>query len=191
MIEAGAERRGWVVGGLVFSLVPIFYLHVMSAGQLNPISDVISDYVFVDNGTGWLAATSLSLAAVSALLAVNLRGVGRSAQWLIGIWSAGLTVATIFPTDPTGEPTSMSGYVHRYAGAVMFVALPAAGVLIARQFPALLGIATTATVSSAAFLVSHVSFGGFEARGLTERVLFASLYVLLFAIAALQVRRTS
>ncbi|GGM96399.1 hypothetical protein GCM10011609_37670 [Lentzea pudingi] len=191
MIEAGAKRRGWVVGGLVFSLVPVFYLHVMSAGQLNPISDVISDYVFVDNGTGWLAATSLSLAAVSALLAVNLRGVGRSAQWLIGIWSAGLTVATIFPTDPTGEPTSMSGYVHRYAGAVMFVALPAAGVLIARQFPALLGIATTATVSSAAFLVSHVSFGGFEARGLTERVLFASLYVLLFAIAALQVRRTS
>ncbi|MGI5506705.1 DUF998 domain-containing protein [Lentzea sp. CA-135723] len=191
MVEAGAKRRGLVVGGLVFSLVPILYLHVMSAGQLNPISDVISDYVFVDNGTGWLAATSLSLAAVSALLAVNLRGVGRSAQWLIGIWSAGLTVATIFPTDPTGAPTSMSGYIHRYAGAVMFVALPAAGVLIARQFPALLGIATTATISSAAFLVSHVSFSGFEARGLTERVLFASLYVLLFAIAALQVRRPS
>ena len=190
MLETGANRRGLVVGGLVFSLVPIFYLHVVSAGQLDPVSDVISDYVFVRNGGGWLAATSLSLAAVSALLAVNLRGVGRSAQWLIGVWSAGLTVATIFPTDPTGAPTTMSGYIHRYAGAVMFVALPAAGVLIARQFPALLGIATTATISSAEFLVSHVSFGGFEARGLTERVLFASLYVLLFAIAALQVRRT-
>ena len=191
MIEPGAKRRGLVVGGLVFSLVPIFYLHVVSAGQLNPVTDVISDYVFVNNGTGWLAATALSLAAVSALLAVNLRGVGRSAQWLIGIWSAGLTVSTIFPTDPTGEPTSLSGYVHRYAGAVMFLALPAAGVLIARKFPALLGVAITASISSAAFLVSHVSFGGFEARGLTERVLFASLYVLLFAIAALQVRRTS
>jgi hypothetical protein len=180
-----------VVGGLVFSLVPIFYLHVVSAGQLNPITDVISDYVFVRNGTEWLATTSLSLAAVSALLAVNLRGVGRSAQWLIGVWSAGLTVSTIFPTDPTGAPTSMSGYIHRYAGAVMFVALPAAGVLIARKFPALFGIALTAGVSSAAFLVSHVSFAGFEARGLTERVLFASLYGLLFAIAALQVRRTT
>ncbi|MCX2952520.1 DUF998 domain-containing protein [Lentzea sp. NEAU-D7] len=191
MIQAGEKRRGLVVGGLVFSLVPIFYLHVMSAGQLNPVTDVISDYVFVDNGTGWLAATSLSLAAISALLAVNLRGVGRSAQWLIGLWSAGLTVSTIFPTDPTGAPTSMSGYIHRYAGAVMFMALPAAGVLIARKFPALLGVAITASVSSAAFLVSHVSFVGFEARGLTERVLFASLYGLLFAIAALQVRRTS
>ena len=191
MLETGANRRGLVVGGLVLSLVPIFYLHVVSAGQLNPITDVISDYVFVRNGTGWLAATSLSLAAVSMLLAVNLRGVGRSAQWLIGIWSAGLTVSTIFPTDPTGAPTSMSGYIHRYAGAVMFVALPAAGVLIARKFPALLGIAITAGVSSAAFLVSHVSFAGFEARGLTERVLFASLYGLLFAIAALQVRRTT
>ncbi|HEX8866125.1 MAG TPA: DUF998 domain-containing protein, partial [Lentzea sp.] len=131
------------------------------------------------------------LAAISALLAVNLRGVASSARWLIGLWSAGLTVSTIFPTDPTGAPTSVSGYIHRYAGAVMFVALPAAGVLIARKFPALLGIAITASVSSAAFLVSHVSFAGFEARGLTERLLFASLYGLLFAIAALQVRRTT
>ena len=145
--------------------------------------------MFVHNGTGWLAATSLSLAAVSALLAVNLRGVGRSAQWLIGVWSAGLTVSTIFPTDPTGAPTSMSGYIHRYAGAVMFAALPAAGLLIARKFPALLGIAITTSVSSAAFMFSHVS--GFEARGLTERVLFATLYGLLFAIAAIQLRRTS
>ncbi|MFS8103986.1 DUF998 domain-containing protein [Lentzea alba] len=188
MLETGANRRGLVVGGLVFSLVPIFYLHVVSAGQLNPITDVISDYVFVRNGTGWLAATSLTLAIVSAVLAVSMRGVGRSAQWLMGTWAAGLTVATIFPTDPTGDPTSISGYIHRYAGAVMFVALPAAGLLIARRFPALLGIAITASVSSAAFLVSHVSFGEFSARGLTERVLFASLYGLLFAIAA-QVRR--
>ncbi|ANZ43076.1 hypothetical protein BBK82_27650 [Lentzea guizhouensis] len=190
-MEAGAKRRGLVLGGLVFSLVPIFYLHVMSAGQLDPVSDVISDYVFVRNGTEWLAATSLSLAAVSALLAVNLRRVGRSAQWLIGVWSAGLTVSTIFPTDPTGAPTSMSGYIHRYAGAVMFAALPAAGLLIARKFPALFGIAITATVSSTAFMVSHVSFVGFEARGLTERVLFVTLYGLLFAIAATQLRRTT
>ncbi|SDH20637.1 Protein of unknown function [Lentzea fradiae] len=187
----GEKRRGWVIGGLAFSLVPIFYLHVVSAGELNPVSDVISDYVFVAQGTGWLAATSLSLAAVSALLAVNLRGVGRSAQWLIGVWAAGLTVATIFPTDPTGTPTTVSGYVHRYAGAVMFVALPAAGLLIARKFPDLFGVAITSAVSSAAFLVSHVSFMGFEVRGLTERLLFASLYGLLFAIAALQVRRTT
>jgi hypothetical protein len=179
-----------VVGGLVFSLIPIFYLHVVSAGQLNPVTDVISDYVFVSNGSGWLAATSLTLAAVSAVLAVSLRGVGRSAQWLMGTWAAGLTVATIFPTDPTGDPTSFSGLVHRYAGAVMFVALPTAGLLIARRFPALLGIAIAATLSSAAFLVSHVSFGDFSARGLTERVLFASLYALLFATAALVRRKT-
>ncbi|MGZ3143972.1 DUF998 domain-containing protein [Lentzea chajnantorensis] len=191
MIEVGDRRRGLVLGGLVFSLVPIFYLHVVSAGQLDPVSDVVSDYVFVRNGTEWLAATSLSLAAVSALLAISLRGAGRSAQWLIGVWSAGLTVSTIFPTDPTGAPTSLSGYVHRYAGAVMFAALPVAGLLIARKFPALLGIAITATVSSAAFMVSHVSFAGFEARGLTERVLFAALYGLLFAIAATQLRRTT
>lgn len=85
----------------------------------------------------------------------------------------------------------MSGYIHRYAGAVMFAALPAAGLLIARKFPALLGIAITASVTSAAFMVSHVSFAGFEARGLTERVLFAALYGLLFAIAATQLRRTT
>ncbi|WP_434449997.1 DUF998 domain-containing protein [Lentzea sp. E54] len=190
MLAVVPNRRGLLTGGLLLSLVPIFYLHVVSAEQLNPISDVISDYVFVDNGTGWLAAASLSLAAVSGLLVWRLRHVGGPARWLIAAWAAGLTVATVFPTDPASEPTTFSGHMHRYACAVMFVCLPAAGLLIARQFPALRKIAVTATVSSAAFLVSHVSFAGFDARGLTERLLFVALYVLLFAIAGVHRRMT-
>lgn len=185
-----SDRRGLLTGGLVLSLVPVLYLHVVSAEQHNPITDVISDYVFVRNGGGWLALTCLSLAAVSALLAWRLRHVARPARWLIGVWSVGLALVAAFPTDPTGGPVTFSGQVHRYACGLMVVSLPAAGLLIARQFPALRRIAVTAGVSSGVFLLSHVSFGGVTARGLAERLLFATLYVLLFAIANLN-RRTA
>ncbi|SDG83395.1 Protein of unknown function [Lentzea fradiae] len=184
------DRGGLLTGGLVLSLVPVLYLHVVSADELNPVTDVISDYVFVRNGTKWLAVASLSLAAVSGLLGWRLRHVPGPARWLIAGWTVGLAVATVFPTDPTGEPTTLSGHVHRYAAGVMFVCLPAAGLLIARQFPALRTVAVTAGVSSVAFLVSHVSFEGFTVRGLAERLLFVALYVLLFAIAGLHRRTT-
>jgi hypothetical protein len=185
-----ANGRGAVVGGLVLSLVPILHLHVVSADQLDPVVDVISDYVFVRDGAGWLAAAALTLAATSGVLAWRLSHVTGWARWLLTAWAAGLTVATIFPTDPAGEATSFSGHVHRCAAAVMFVCLPAAGLLIARRFPVLTGIAVTATASSAAFLASHVSSGGSTVRGLTERLLFATLYGLLFAVAGLPRRTT-
>ena len=174
-----------MVGGLALSLFPVVYLHFVSGG-LSPISHTISDYVFVEGGTGLLAATALTLAAASALLIKDLR---RPAAWLMGLWSAGLTVATIFPTDPDGVPTSFSGLVHRYAGAVMFVSLPLAGLLISRSYPKLRALAVVSGAASGIFLLSHVSIHGFTARGLAERVLFAVLYGLLFALAGM--RRTS
>lgn len=190
MIESGVEKRGLVVAGLAVSLFPIVYLHVVSIGELNPIRHTISDYVFVDGGASMLAATALTLAAASTVLLLSLRDVGRSASWLMGLWSAGLTVATIFPTDPDGVPTSFSGLVHRYAGAVMFVSLPLAALLISRRNPKLRRLAILSGGASAAFLLSHVSIYGFAARGLAERVLFAVLYGLLFTLAT-QMRRTS
>lgn len=179
-----------MVTGLAVSLFPVVYLHVVSVGQVSPIRHTISDYVYVDGGTGLLAVTALTLAGASTLLVLALRNISRSAAWLVGLWSAGLTVATIFPTDPSGVPTSVSGLVHRYAGAVMFVSLPLAGWLISRSYPKLRGVAIASGAASGAFLLSHVSIDGFAARGLAERVLFAVLYGLLFALAA-QVRRTS
>jgi hypothetical protein len=183
------------VASIVLSLFPIVYLHVASVGQLSPISHTISDYIFVRNGTGLLAVTALSLAAGSAVLLVALFRAGLPRRGLIalllGLWSAGLTIATFFPTDPTGSPTSFSGAVHRYAGAVMFVSLPLAGWLISRQFipsTTVRRLSFASGITSVVFLLAHVSVvfpgNGAVLLGLVERVLFAILYGLLFALAA-------
>lgn len=187
------------VAGIVLSLFPIVYLHVASIGQLSPITHTISDYIFVRNGTGLLAVTALSLAAGSIVLLVALFRAGLPRRGLItvllGLWAAGLAVAAMFPTDPTGTPTSFSGAVHRYAGAVMFVSLPLAGVLISRRFipsTTVRRLSFASGITSVVFLLAHVSVffpgNGAVLLGLVERVLFAILYGLLFALAAALLR---
>ncbi|CCH33487.1 DUF998 domain-containing protein [Actinosynnema sp. NPDC047251] len=202
MAEIRGKRRAAVlplaVAGLVLSLFPIVYLHVASVGELSPISHTISDYIFVANGSGLLAVTALSLAAASvALLAVLVRrGLPRRGPVaiLMALWAAGLAVAAVFPTDPTGTPTSVSGAVHRYAGAVMFASLPLAGWLISRQFISSTTVrrfSVASGITSVAFMVSHVTltYQGAVLLGLFERLLFALLYGLLFALAAAVARR--
>ncbi|MEV8444030.1 DUF998 domain-containing protein [Actinosynnema sp. NPDC051121] len=203
MVEIRGKSRTAVlpptVVGLVLSLFPIVYLHVASVGELSPIAHTISDYIFVDNGAGLLAVTSLTLAAASLGLLVALIRAGLPRRGpvavLMGLWSAGLAVAAVFPTDPTGTPTTFSGAVHRYAGAVMFACLPLAGWLISRTFissTALRRISIAAGITSVAFMLSHVSAahpGGVVVLGLFERVLFALLYGLLFALASAVLRR--
>ncbi|NUT47144.1 MAG: DUF998 domain-containing protein [Saccharothrix sp.] len=212
MVEIRGKRRAAVlpaavgglvpfaVAGLVLSLFPIVYLHVSAIGELSPIAHTVSDYIFVDHGAGLLAVTALSLAAASIGLLVTLVRMGLPRRGpvavLIGLWSAGLAVATVFPTDPTGTPTSFSGAVHRYAGAVMFASLPLAGWLISRSFISSTTVrrfSVAAGITSVAFMVSHVSVlgpgDGAVLLGLFERVLFALLYGLLFSLAAAVLRR--
>ncbi|WP_447008762.1 DUF998 domain-containing protein [Saccharothrix sp. DSM 118769] len=186
--------------GLVLSLFPVGYLHVSSVGELSPITHTVSDYVFVDDGAGLLAVTALSLAASSAALLVALVRSGLP-RWgpvavLLGLWSAGLAVAVVFPTDPVGEPTSFAGAVHRYAGAVMFAALPAAGWLVSRTFigsVVLRRFSVAAGIASVVFMLSHAAVlfpgSGAVVLGLFERVLFALLYCVLFVLAVAAARR--
>ncbi|MEU4743948.1 DUF998 domain-containing protein [Actinosynnema sp. NPDC023658] len=189
-----------VLVGLVLSLFPIAYLHVSSVGELSPITHTVSDYIFVDNGSALLAVTAMSLAAASVGLLVALVRSGLPRQGpvalLMGLWSAGLAVAAVFPTDPTGTPTSFSGAVHRYAGAVMFTSLPLAGWLISRTFipsTTVRRFSLAAGFASVAFMLSHVAVvgpgSGAVVLGLFERVLFALLYGLLFALTSAVLRR--
>ncbi|MFD2473118.1 DUF998 domain-containing protein [Amycolatopsis silviterrae] len=178
---------------LALSLVPILLLHVV-AGEIDPVRDVISDYVFPPGGAVLLAAASLGLAAASlavrhALLKQGLPK-GSPESVLIALWSAGLVVATFFPTDPTGVETSFSGAVHRYAGAAMFVCLPLAGWLLARRRPeakAVRWLSLASGAASLAFLLAHLPLleqSVPEFLGLFERVLYALLYAQLFALTA-------
>ncbi|WP_084144851.1 DUF998 domain-containing protein [Amycolatopsis jejuensis] len=179
--------------GLVLSLLPIAVLHLVAAGAVSPVRDVISDYVFAPGGVALLAFSSLGLAGASLVLRSGLvaRGLPKRGPEavLLTLWAAGLVVATFFPTDPTGIPTSFSGAVHRYAGLAMFVCLPLAGWLLGRRYPAATAVRHLSAASGAAsfaFLLAHAplleqSVPAF--LGLFERVLFALLYAQLFAIA--------
>ncbi|GGP62044.1 hypothetical protein GCM10010185_38000 [Saccharothrix coeruleofusca] len=176
------------------SLFPIVYLHFTSADVMNPIRHTVSDYTAVPDGTALLAVAALSLAVGSLVLRTRLVAAGLprwgAAAVLIDLWAAALVVAAVFPTDPIGTPTSPSGLVHRYAGAVMFASLPLAGWLISRRFlpsPVVRRFSVAAVGTSGAFLLSHLALvaPGNDAvlLGLFERVLFAVLYGLLFALA--------
>ncbi|UKD56414.1 DUF998 domain-containing protein [Amycolatopsis sp. FU40] len=197
--KAKATAPAIAAGALAFSLVPILLLHLVAAGAIDPVRDVISDYVFPPGGAVLLAAASLGLAGASLLVRHALLEQGlpkRSPESvLIALWAAGLVIATFFPTDPTGVETSFSGAVHRYAGAAMFVCLPLAGWLLARRQPeakaeakAVRWLSLASGAASLAFLLAHAPLleqSVPEFLGLFERVLYALLYAQLFAVAAM------
>ena len=99
------------------------------------------------------------------------------------LWTTGLLVATIVPTDPVGQALSTAGYVHRYASAAAFAALLGAGVLLGRNsrwLTALGGLGGVAMLAST-YLFDRVAIG------LTERVLAAAGLGVLIEVALRQV----
>ena len=99
---------------------------------------------------GWIQVTNLIVTGVLVIVfAVGLRRVlaaGRASRWaprLIALYGISLVAAGIFRADPVagfpvGTPatTTVSGHgmVHLMAGAVGFVCLTAACLLLARRF---------------------------------------------------------
>ncbi|MEU7001228.1 DUF998 domain-containing protein [Nonomuraea sp. NPDC046570] len=100
---------------------------------LDPLHSVISEYAWAAGG--WLLPASLTLFAIgSALIAGALRAAGadRRAVLLLLGWGVCMFLIGAFPTDKPGVPLSLSGGIHRYAAFAAFLAMPAAGFLLAR-----------------------------------------------------------
>ncbi|MBB5076547.1 DUF998 domain-containing protein [Nonomuraea endophytica] len=100
---------------------------------LDPFHSVISEYAWASGG--WLLPASLTLFALgSALIAEALRrsGVDRRVVWLLVAWGTCMFLIGAFPTDRPGVPLSLSGGIHRYAAFAAFLAMPLAGMLLAR-----------------------------------------------------------
>jgi hypothetical protein len=210
--DVSHRATGWAllaVAGFVASLLPVLYLHLSAGAAVNPVRHTVSDYALVPGGAGLLALSVFALAAGSAALvtALTTAGLPRPGRmrWLLGSWCVGLAVAGVFRTDPADVPSSLSGNLHRYAGLVMFLSVPLAGAVISRRCResarwngwagALRGLSVVCGIASAVFLVAHVPVvlgdlpvfawaRGIVLLGLAERVLFAAIYLLLFAVAA-------
>jgi hypothetical protein len=115
---------------------PITMLHMNATAAVDPASWTISDYVVtLPYGIPLFGMTAAALAIGGGMLAHGLAQLTgtRVLRGLLAAWAIALLVAAIFPTNLRGTPENFSSTAHLYAGAVVFAALPAAGVLLARR----------------------------------------------------------
>ncbi|WP_037273365.1 DUF998 domain-containing protein [Kibdelosporangium aridum] len=221
LIRPAPARHGnagaWAIAAIACFGTSVFAalaLHLVQGAEVDPVRQVISDYA-LSGGAVSFAFCVLAMAAGTGCLLVGMARAGlpltRPIVALVCCWCAGLTLCAFFPTTPTGAPLTFSAEVHRYAGLMLFISLPAAAGLFARRaanHPSLRSIADRmrrqtrwAWVSLAAFLVSQLpvlltsspSIDGPLVQGLTERVAFVIYLVLLgeLALAVLRSRRKS
>ena len=157
----------------------------------------ISQYVYLPGGYQLVLLGSLLLAGCGATIALDLlRRPGgqhtaddhprRLAGLLLLSFAVAFSVVGLVPTDPPGSATaSATELVHRASVIWTFVALPAAGIVLARS-PRLVGIRGALALQrlAIALLVGVLVFGaiqlplliagsGIPALGLVERLAFA------------------
>ncbi len=195
----------------LFALVPMVIIHVTGTA-LNPLTAAISHYVYLPGGYLMVLLGSVLLAGCGLVIAIELirrppadRGwTGaderrrRIAAGLLISFAAALALVGLFPTDPPGSPaSSASALLHRIGAAWSFLALPVAGVLVARPARlhrpaagrALVGVAAGLLGAVVIFLSLHLTLtlhgSGIPAFGLLERIGFAFMigYLILLATA--------
>lgn len=214
LIRPTPSRQGnagaWATAALAcfaMAVLVALVMHVALGAEVDPVRQVISDYGLY--GADGFTFCVLMLAAGTGYLLVGMVRAGlpvtRPVVWLACCWCAGLVLCAFFPTTPTGAPWTFSAEIHRYAGLLLFVSLPAAAGLVARHaahLPAHRGLAERlrrqtrwAWAALAVFLLSHLpvflpsSFDGPLVHGLTERLVFV-VYLVLLGELALAVLRS-
>ncbi|MER5947605.1 DUF998 domain-containing protein [Streptomyces sp. NPDC001904] len=158
---------------------------------LSPFALTVSDFAALDRGgpieTGMavLGVMSFVLLAVARSRLTAARGLPSG---LLAAWSLGLVVAAVVPTDPLTVHLSGSAYVHRYASVTAFVALPLAGLLLARRLDAApdarrtargLRLLSVAALTGAVVMALSAGPGDRELIGLVERLLLGCEVVLI------------
>ncbi|MFC5063528.1 DUF998 domain-containing protein [Actinomycetospora atypica] len=133
---AALATAGSVVALGVVAVVGAMHL-VAPWSRHDPVRRTISEYA-VGPG-GWLfdvAVLGLVAATVAVTAALVLRGVlplRSAAVVLLGVWCVGLVLVVVFEKTNWSVGPSLSGSIHRYASLAAFLALPTAGLLVARR----------------------------------------------------------
>ena len=136
---------------------PITMLHLSATSAVDPANWTISDYVVtLPYGIPLFGMTAAALAIGGGMLAHGLAQLTgtRVLRGLLAAWAVALIVAAVFPTNLRGTPENFSSNVHLYAGAVVFAALPAAGVLLARRQRSQFGRSAMTTALTAISAIS-------------------------------------
>ena len=131
--------RATVAVGLVgtaFAVVLVGILHVIDAGQVDPVRRTISEYALRDHGwmfdTGVLALAVGSVAVLVALVRAGLVRWPSFAAVGMLVWVAGMVAVVAFEKTNWSVGPSIGGMIHRYASLVAFLALPVATLVAAR-----------------------------------------------------------
>jgi Protein of unknown function (DUF998) len=201
---AGAAWAGesLVTASVIVALLPLGFLHVSSIGSLDPLTAVISDYVFEPGGYALLGAAAISLAVGCVAIGTGLHRAGlpaaRVPAALFVSAAVALVLVAVFPTHTPGTTPGLVSTVHRAAGGWAFAALPLAAWLVAVRSrsatpwqPAAVPLAWaagTAGAVSAFFLLNHVPIvitGSpfFPFLGGVQRVLCVAVMVVLVMTA--------
>jgi Protein of unknown function (DUF998) len=200
--EATWSSEAIVTACVIVALLPLGFLHLTSFGSVDPLTDVISDYVFQPGGYALLGAAAISLAVGCVALVTGLHRAelprSRTPAALFVTAAAALVVVAMFPTHTPGTSPGLVSTVHRAAGAWVFAVLPLAAWMVARRArsapawapaaPALSGGSAITGVISGFFLLSHVPIvidgsPAFPFQGGLQRVLVAAVMVVLVMTA--------
>ncbi|GAA1405179.1 DUF998 domain-containing protein [Catellatospora coxensis] len=150
--------------------------------QLSHVSLTVSDFAVHDRGGATDAAMVVFGLSAWCLLPALRQTAPRV---LLALFGAAMTVAALAPTDL--GPLSTTGYVHRYASMLAFVALPLAAVTLRPVSRAVRWTAATAAGFAALMLASATLADRFLI-GAAERYLLLAEVVLL-ALLAVRARR--
>jgi hypothetical protein len=202
-----AGRVGWagesaVLAAVSVALLLMGVLHVLGSTVVDPVSETISDYVAVPGGYTLLGMSTMAMAVAGVLLIGGVRAAqlprARTVTGLLVVWSAALVVVAVFPTNDPGTPVTVSAWVHRWGGAVMFAVLPVIVALVARRAaaaehwapaaPALRVWAWIGGACTGVFLLSQIPVGfglgpALPWIGLMQRLLFGLVMVLVAVLA--------
>lgn len=173
-VVAPGARAG--VAGVVAALVVIGAMHLVGpSSRVDPVRRTISEYALLPGG--WLfdvAVVVLALGSagvIAAVVAAGLTPARSAAVVLLGAWVVGLLLVVAFEKTNWSIGPSLSGYIHRYASLVAFIALPLGALLLARRHrhdpaarPFRLGVRVGSWLALASFLPI---VGAIALRGVT------------------------
>lgn len=191
-----------VLGAIIVALVPMGVLHLVGSSAVDPVTAPISDYVAVAGGYPLIGVSAVALAVAGLVLAAGLGtarlpGARRVGSVLVA-WAAALMVVAVFPTNVPGTPVTVTAWVHRLGGAVVFGLLPVIVALVARSgardgdwaavVPGLRRWAAVSGLLTLVFLAGQapVGFGlgpALPGIGLVQRLMFVLTAVLLVVLA--------
>jgi hypothetical protein len=207
LTDAVSPLHGRVaLGGIGLAVAFSIDLLLRLSGQVSPIWQTLSEYVYGKLGTSSAAplfsvmclALSFGSVALLAGIAKAHRPGTTTVCVLLGVWSAGLLVCGLVPVDPDGQARSLAGQVHNIAALTAFVALPAAAFVLTKKgrerCPWEPRRTTIRRLATASFASVGVVLGGFVLTlvlgpaqqdvtlGLFERLLFTVDVALLLTM---------